>query len=101
MSADEFEAEVHAAHREAVRQGYPPGGRYAAMLQEFGALETCRRLVSAPAVQDGFLKLWEMHLLHLSCEAIAVQPRYAHLFTAPERRAMNERLDAYGFRRPA
>jgi hypothetical protein len=67
------------------------------MTGELGALETARRLLSAPGVSDGFTTLWERHRLDLSVEAIILKPEFASLFAKSERDAANRRLREFGY----
>lgn len=46
---------------------------------------------------DGFTTLWELGRLDLTVEALILQQKYEGLFTAEEREAVQERLQAYGF----
>lgn len=68
-----------------------------------GALKTAKNLLIArnsSKIADGFLKLIDSGLTYLSVEAVALDPRFRHLFTAAElqeaQRRMNT-LPAYVF----
>jgi Protein of unknown function DUF262 len=66
------------------------------MINQYGALGAVRRLLHAPSVSDGFVTLWERQRLDLSVEALAVDDRFAALFTDEERETARKRLDDFG-----
>ncbi|MFC3994382.1 DUF262 domain-containing protein [Nocardiopsis sediminis] len=68
------------------------------MLADLGPLETARKLLNAPAVSDGFASLWERGRLDLTVEALALDPRFASLFTDDERTRARKRLEQFGYR---
>lgn len=67
------------------------------MITQHGALGATRRLLSAPAVSDGFVSLWERERLDLTVETLVVAPRFAHLFTEEERTIAEKRLAEFGY----
>jgi hypothetical protein len=67
------------------------------MVTQYGALGAARRLLHAPAVSDGFVTLWERGRLDLSVESLALDPRFAHLFTSEELSIARKRLDDFGY----
>jgi hypothetical protein len=67
------------------------------MINQYGALGAVRRLLHAPSVSDGFVTLWERQRLDLSVEALAVDNRFAALFTDEERETARKRLDDFGY----
>jgi hypothetical protein len=67
------------------------------MLEELGGVETAKRLLAVSEPQAGLYKLWELHLLHESMEAVVMQDRFHSLFTAPELAEARRRLDELGF----
>lgn len=67
------------------------------MITQHGALGATRRLLAAPAVSDGFVKLWENGRLDLTAEALVVEPRFRDLFTEEERRTAQRRLEDFGY----
>ncbi|MCD2186606.1 GmrSD restriction endonuclease domain-containing protein [Actinomycetospora soli] len=67
------------------------------MISQHGALGATQRLLSAPAVSDGFVKLWEHQRLDLTAEALVLDPRFAALFTDSERKVARARLDDFGY----
>ena len=67
---------------------------FRSMLSEYGAVATARKLLSAPAVSDGFAALWERGRLDLTVEALVIQERFADLFSPAGRKLISEqRLD--------
>lgn len=71
------------------------------MVTQYGALGAARRLLNAPAVSDGFVSLWDRGRLDLSVEALAVDERFAHLFTEEELATARRRLAEFGYRSTA
>lgn len=71
------------------------------MITQHGALGAIRRLLGAPAVSDGFVKLWENDRLDLTVEALVLDERFAGLFTDGERETARRRLEDFGYRRAA
>jgi hypothetical protein len=67
------------------------------MVSQHGAIGAAQRLLRAPAVSDGFVKLWENDRLDLTVEALVVLPRFAELFTDDERRTAQRRLEDFGY----
>mgnify|MGYP002622247027 CR=1 FL=1 len=67
------------------------------MVNQYGALETARRLLRAPSVSDGFVSLAERDRLDLAIEVLVVDERFAELFTDEERTIARRRLADFGF----
>lgn len=97
---DELVQRLEDAFRDGVRRckqlGYNPA-YFVRMLEEHGAVETARRLVTAPAPTDGFTRLWQLGHLELTAEAIVTLPEFASLFSEAERRAARRRLEDLGY----
>lgn len=68
------------------------------MISQHGALGATRRLLTAPAVSDGFVKLWENDRLDLTAEALVLEDRFAVLFTDDEQAIARRRLEDFGYR---
>lgn len=66
------------------------------MVNQYGGLGATRRVLHAPAVSDGFVKLWEFGRLDLAAEALVVDPRFGGLFDENELRVARNRLAEYG-----
>ncbi|HTK67704.1 MAG TPA: DUF262 domain-containing protein [Pseudonocardia sp.] len=62
------------------------------MVAQHGSLGAVRRLLMAPGVSDGFVKLWERQRLDLAAESLVVDERYRHLFTPKELNIAHTRL---------
>lgn len=67
------------------------------MITQYGALGASRRLLAAPVVSDGFVRLWEKQRLDLAVESLAIDERFAHLFTEQEQATARQRLDDFGY----
>lgn len=67
------------------------------MVHEHGGVEAVRRLLKTPNYQDGLTSLWEIGRLDMSCEAAALNPKYASLFTETEKREARKRLKAMNY----
>lgn len=66
------------------------------MITQYGALGAAKRLLAAPAVSDGFVTLWDRGRLDLTVESLAIDERFAHLFTEEERTTAAKRLADFG-----
>lgn len=67
--------------RETESLGYPPR-RFKAMLQADGGFETVKRILASGKPSDGFIELWKLKRLDLSCEAIIVETKWRQYFDA-------------------
>jgi hypothetical protein len=67
------------------------------MVSEVGGLEAARRLINAPDVSDGYTRLWDLHRLDLSVEAVALCDQWEPLFSREELRTARHRLKEYGY----
>ena len=68
------------------------------MLDDFGGLETAKRLLSKDTLSNGFTKLWELERLDLTVEAlICDNKKYWKLFTDEELKEAKKRLDDLGY----
>jgi hypothetical protein len=81
---------------ECKRIGYNPS-YFRQMLAEHGGVETARRLIDAPTISDGFIKLWELKRLDLLVEALVLRSEWAPLFTREELAKAALRLDEFGY----
>ena len=95
-----LESELTAAMRRNLREMTPligPRTRFTPMLNEYGAVETWRRLKGDPTV--GFTALWEAGRLDLSLEALVVEhPKYHALFRGDEIAEMRAALKHLGYK---
>jgi hypothetical protein len=67
------------------------------MIDLNGGLETAKRLLAKPGIQEGLMKLWELGLLDHSMEALVIQERFQPLFTEAEITEARRRLDELGY----
>ena len=67
------------------------------VLEEYKGLKTAKRLLAVSEPQTGLYKLWELHLLHESMEAVVLQERFRSLFTEAEINEAHRRLDELGY----
>ncbi len=78
------------------KHGYNPT-YFLQMVAEHGGVGAVKRLLATPDSQAGLNSLWEINRLDMSCEAAALNPKYASLFTAEERREAKKRLKALNY----
>lgn len=62
------------------------------MVKQQGGLATAKQLLQSEAIAYGLEKLWEHGRLDLSVEAVALQPKWARLFTEQELQKARARL---------
>jgi hypothetical protein len=67
------------------------------MLDEYGGVQTAKRLLAKQEIQDGLMKLWEIKLLDQSMEALVIQEKYNPLFTPEEISEARRRLEELGY----
>lgn len=85
-----FGEELRRTYRECERLGYRPTGMLG-MIDQHGAFETARRLLSRPAT-EGLARLTMLGRLDLSVERIVLDERWRGAFTEGERAAARKRL---------
>jgi hypothetical protein len=73
------------------------GIRFHQMIDGFGAVETAKRLLATQEIQTGLMRLWELHSLNISMEALVIQERFRSLFCEAEIDEAHRRLDELGF----
>jgi len=73
------------------KHGYNPT-YFLQMVHEHGGVGAVQRLLQKPDTQAGLTSLWEIKRLDMSCEAAVLNPKYAALFTAQEKREAKKRL---------
>ena len=93
---DDFHREMVRLGIETARDVYPPT-RFNQMVQEHGGVGTARRLLDTPDTSDGFARLWEAGRLDLTVEAVAIQDKWASLFTAEQLATARQRLTDLGY----
>ena len=92
----EFTAALQGTYEAARARGYI-ATYFLQMLEELGGLETAKRLLAVSEPQTGLYKLWELHLLDESMEAVVLQERFRSLFTQAEINESRRRLDELGY----
>lgn len=85
------------AYRQAASEAGYNASYYRSMLAQLGPIETARKLLSSPAVSDGFAALWERGRMDLTVEAIVVDPQFAKLFSQDEIGIAHRRLEQFGY----
>ncbi len=78
------------------QHGYNPT-YFLQMVAEHGGVGAVKRLLQTPDTQARLTSLWEIKRLDMSCEAAALDPKYASLFTAEEKREAKRRLKEVGY----
>ncbi|HEY5272802.1 MAG TPA: hypothetical protein VIJ34_06160 [Acidimicrobiales bacterium] len=92
----EFHREVLAGTAALKKKGYDPI-RFLEMVHESNGRAAAKRLLRDARASDGFTTLWEMHMLEMSVEAMALLPWYSPLFDPEELATAQKRLIDYGF----
>lgn len=98
---DEFHRDMRRIYERAKEEARYSAGHFLSMLAEYGGLVTAQKLLSSPAVSDGFSALWERNRLDLTVEALVAGGKYADLFTPEEISVARYRLEQFGYRNPA
>ena len=89
---DELTSPLRGTYEAARARGYI-ATYFIQMLEEYGGLETAKRLLAVSEPQTGLYKLWELHLLNESMEAVVLQERFRSLFTQAEMNEARRRLE--------
>lgn len=93
----QLEGELWRCVEECKSLGYKPA-YFVQMLDDRGGLATMKKLINDNTPSDGFTKLWELHRLDLTVEAVALRSPYAALVTQAERIKARRRLEEYGYK---
>ena len=91
-----FHEEMLNIYKEARRIGYDAKW-FLTMVVNMGGLMAAKKLLSTDELQYGFTRLWELHRLDLSVEALVRRPEFTTLFTDKELARAEERLRAHGY----
>jgi hypothetical protein len=94
--AVEFTKDIRTTYAEGIKRGYIPT-YFMQMVEEYGGVETAKRLLAKKEIQTGLMTLWELGLLDCSTEAYVVKEKYASLFTSEEISEAKRRLEELGF----
>ncbi|MCY4437453.1 MAG: hypothetical protein OXE05_09005 [Chloroflexi bacterium] len=92
----EFREAMLGVYRTVAKIKAPPT-RFLNMLEEYGAVETARQLLSKDELQETFIALYESGRLDASVEAVVLQPKYRELFTDAELQQAQDRLKSCGY----
>lgn len=71
---------------------------FANMLVELGPVQTAKSCIWKEGGTEGFARLFELHALDLSIEAVVLRDEFKDLFTDEDRRISRERLGAHGYK---
>ena len=93
---DELTSALRGTYEAARARGYI-ATYFIQMLEEYGGLETAKRLLAVSEPQTGLYKLWELHLLNESMEAVVLQERFRSLFTQAEMNEARRRLEELNY----
>lgn len=80
---EEFERAIHQENVRSKPLGYNPT-RYRQMIDQYGGLNTAKRLLSKHEITQGLIDLYELDCLDESMEALVIQERFKPLFTESE-----------------
>lgn len=76
---EEFTNYLRGAVRQAEALKYNPT-RFKEMIEARGGYETVKRILTSGKPSDGFVKLWKLGRLDLTCEAVIVETRWRQFF---------------------
>ena len=91
----QFTNALWATEREATQLGHS-SGVFRKMLDDYGGVETARRLVKAGEIQGGMRTICAMGRADLTTEAVMLKAEYAPLFKRDELDAARWRLSQVG-----
>lgn len=92
----EFDLAMRGTYETARANGYI-ATYFLQMIEQYGGVETARRLLAAPGPQSGLYRLWELELLSDSMEALVCQKQFKPLFSDDEIDIARARLVELGF----
>ncbi len=92
----EFTKALRATYDAASQYGYYPT-YFLQMLEKYGSVETAKRLLADSEPQTGLFRLWELHLLDESLEAVVLQERFTPLFSPAEIAEARRRRDELNY----
>ena len=94
----EFDAKMHEVYQRALSECRYNASYFIQLVNDRGALQTAKYLLSVDDPQSGFTRLWEYGRLDLTVEAQVVGPEFSSLFTEAEVRTAQRRLDELGYK---
>ena len=89
--ADQFDFQMLQVYENAKDQDYY-AIYFKGMLDQYGGLETAKRLLAKSQPQTGLFRLWELRMLDSSMEALVIQERFSDLFSDDEIEEARKRL---------
>lgn len=93
----EFHRAMLGVYEQARDLGYP-ATRFKQMIDEYGGVQTAKRLLAKSGLQSGLVWLWEHQALDISMEALVLQECFQVLFSAAELVEARQRLEGLGYR---
>ena len=93
---EEFDREMHEIYRIGEDHGYR-SVIFLQMIEKHGGVEAAKRLLATDDPQTGLFRLYDLHLLNHSMEALVMRDRYQSLFSAEEIATARTRLEELGF----
>src|SRR5690242_7290402 len=93
----QFDEAMLQVYKDAKRECHYNATYFLQMVNERGGLATARYLITTDSPSEGFTRLWECKRLDLTVEAVALDPKYASLFTKEELGLARDRLREYGY----
>jgi hypothetical protein len=92
----EFHKDIVAIYEKAKNECRYIATRFIQMVAEKGGLSAAKELIIKDGDTYGFGKLYDLHRLDLSVEALVLKEKYSSLFSDFEKRKCSERLKKYG-----
>jgi len=93
---EDFERHLHQIGEATKKHNYTPT-YFIRMLEEYGGVETAKRLLQKSDAQQGLFTLWELGLLKESVEAAVISEKFQALFTREEISEAQRRLEELGY----
>lgn len=92
-----FEAAMWDIYKQALAQHRYDAKYFKELLAEVGGYDAAIRLAGSPVHHEGLTRLHSLGALHLSCEALVLQPQYRELFPDMVLSAARRKLQALGY----
>jgi 5-methylcytosine-specific restriction protein A len=93
----DFNERIHKAIKESVEKcNYTPH-QFIQMVNEYGAIETAKKLINSSKPSVGYVKLFEKNRLDLTVENIVLEEEWSKLFTEDELKKARQRLKEFNF----
>jgi hypothetical protein len=99
---EEFGEEMFRIYQRARSEAGDNASRFLQMLHDYDGLETARILIHSATPSEGYTALCRRRHLELTIEAVIHDnPRWHALFTEGELATCRQRLEQYGYLKPA